>query len=88
MIDQPASAGEGSAREVAASTLVAQSPDGVAGAALIWPMAHRSTLRLGVPIGPSEPGVELDPDELTGLGDVDAVAKGWALPLADEQTIE
>lgn len=88
VIDQPASAGEGSAREVAASTLVAQSPDGVAGAALIWPMAHRSTLRLGVPIGPSEPGVELDPDELTGLGDVDAVAKGWALHLAAEPTIE
>ena len=52
VIDEPASAGDGSAREVAATSLVAQSPDGTAGAALVWPMAHRTTLRLGVPIGP------------------------------------
>lgn len=88
VIDQPGSAGEGSAMETAANAAMAESSGGVAGAALVWPMAHRSTLRLGLAIGPSEKGVALDANELARVGDAAAVANGWAVHLSNEPSIE
>ncbi len=51
---------------------------GTGGAALVWPMAHRSMLRMGLPLGSFESSEVDAVAELERLPDTTAMAKGWA----------
>ncbi|MCB1027368.1 MAG: hypothetical protein KDB24_06360, partial [Microthrixaceae bacterium] len=88
----PATAGPSVADHVAHSAV--DSSAGTAGAALVWPMAHRSSLRLGVPIGPDiEAGTDtLDladaQAELERAPELESMAKGWDLHLGVGATLE